>query len=120
MLPHLTITFRHLPRTGALESAARELSHRLESVNDRISACHITMEGRSNSKGAIGEYSVKIHLSVPGAEIHADSAHPCDTRHLDARSALRSAYDDARLQLEELPRFHAPLPRPEANLSDYP
>jgi sigma 54 modulation/S30EA-like ribosomal protein len=111
MLPQLTITFRHVPRSGAVESAAREFGYRLELVNDRISACHITVERRATLEEGTGEYAVKIHLSVPGAQIHAESAQCSGARHLDARPALRSAFDNAKCQLESLKNFRVGSPQ---------
>ena len=107
MMPRQTITFRDLPRSGTLESAARELGHRLAQLNARITACRIIIEGMLTSQGGIGAYMVKIHLSVPGAEVHADSALPYKQGHPDARMALQAAYDNAKGQLAKLKQYHA-------------
>jgi ribosome-associated translation inhibitor RaiA len=103
MTAPLTLTFRHLPRSGALEASAREIGERLQRLNCRITACHIVLEGGSDGPG---RYQVKIHVSVPGAQIHAQSAQPSadDQRELNA---LHSAYDNAKRQLERLKRPHA-------------
>jgi hypothetical protein len=118
MLPRQTITFRDLPRSGTLESAARDLGHRLAQLNDRISACRIIIEGRATPPEGIGAYTVKIHLSVPGAEVHADSALPSREGHLDARTALRAAYNNAKGQLAKLKQYHARSTRAATRLPE--
>jgi ribosome-associated translation inhibitor RaiA len=75
-----------------------------------MTACHIVFEGNADARGEGGPYRVKIHLSVPGAQIHAESTSPSGEGRQEARNALHSAYDNARRQLEKLKRLHI---RPE-------
>jgi ribosome-associated translation inhibitor RaiA len=98
----LTVTFRHLPRTGALESAAREVGQRLQFLNDRMTGCHIVLEDEGRSDKQASTYVVKIHVSVPGAQIHAEGGSRSDEGAHDARRALRVAYESAKRQLEKL------------------
>ena len=102
MRPPLTLSFRHIERSGALEDRARELSFRLERFSKRIAQCHMTFEGPHRGAGA--PYLVKIDLSVPGAQIHADSLHVDGAATQDIYIALRDAYHDAKRQLQELHR----------------
>jgi hypothetical protein len=102
----LTITFRHVPRSGALESAARDLGHQLQSLHSRITACHIVMEGKPNAGEEVPQFAVRIHLSVPGAQIHADSAQPSGSAYSEARTALRAAFDNAKRQIDAFRRRH--------------
>jgi hypothetical protein len=101
----ITLTFRHLPRSGALESSARNLGNRLQQLHHRITACHIVLEGNAAAPTVNGPYHVKIHVSLPGAEIHAESV-PGDSR-AEGRNALHSAYENAMRQLEKLKRTHS-------------
>lgn len=97
----ITLTFRHIDRTGELEACAREIGHRLRRFNERITQCHLVVEGRvDGAKGA--PCSVKIHLSVPGAQIHAGSVHNSGDQQSDVSVALREAFNDAKRQLQEL------------------
>jgi ribosome-associated translation inhibitor RaiA len=105
MIAPLTLTFRHLPRSGALESSARDIGKRLQRLNDRMTACHIVFEGNVAERGD-GLYRVKIHVSVPGAQIHAESAQPSNEGHREVWDALHSAYDNAKRQLEKLKRLN--------------
>ena len=97
----VTLTFRHLPRSGALEASARELGDRLQRLNDRMTACHIVFEGTPEAAGGV-PFRVKIHMSVPGAQVHAESARQADQEHTPNHSPLRSAYENAKRQLERL------------------
>ena len=100
----MTLTYRHIDQSDALNARARELTRRLQRFGERITQCHLTVEGRVGHQRKGGPYSVKIHLSVPGAEIHADSLHGDGTRHSDVYSALRGAFNNAKRQLQDLNR----------------
>jgi hypothetical protein len=52
----------------------------------------------------VGSVAAKIHVSVPGAQIHADSVNRDGVGHTDVFLALRDAYDSARRQLRDLQR----------------
>ncbi len=97
----LTLTFRHLPRSGALEASARDMFDRLQRLNDRMTACHIVFEGVPEAAGDV-PFRVKIHMSVPGAQIHAESAQPPEEGQTARHSPLRSAYENAKRQLAKL------------------
>jgi hypothetical protein len=106
MTAPVTLTFRHLPRSGALESSARNVGNRLQQLHHGITACHIVLEGNAAAPPMTAPCSVKIHVSLPGAEIHAESA-PGDSQ-AESGNALHSAYESAKRQLEKLKRMHRP------------
>ena len=97
----LSVTFRRFERSGALDARIREIGERLQRCDPRITQCHISVLG-----GAPGQPSVsaRIHVSVPGAQIHADGSNGGGTGHSDAFLALRKAYEGARSQLRSLQR----------------
>ncbi len=97
----LNVTFRRFERSGALDARIREIGERLRRCDPRTTQCHISVLG-----GAPGEpsVSVRIHVSVPGAQIHADSSNDDGTEHRDVFLALRKAYEGARSQLRRLQR----------------
>ena len=101
MTSPVTLTFRHLPRSGALEASARNIGGRLQLLNERITACHILFEGIPETAGGV-PFRVMIHVSVPGAQIYAESARQPDASLGVDHSPLRSAYDNAKRQLEKL------------------
>ena len=99
----MNFTFRQIDRSGALEERARTLGSRLGRFSGRIMQCHMTFEGPGNSDGG-APYVVKIDLTVPGAQIHADSVHADGRGHKDIYLALRDAFNNAKRQLQGLHR----------------
>jgi len=99
----VTITFRAIERTGALEARAHEIAQRLRHNHAQITLCHLTIDGGLDGSGG-APYAVRIHLSVPGAQIHADSVHQNGAGHRDVYVALRDAYASANRQLQDLRR----------------
>ena len=104
MPPPITMTFRHIDHSGALEDRARKFGYRLERFSERITQCHITLEGPDNRRDIRAPYLVKIDLTVPGAQIHADSLNADGAGHKDVYLALRDAFNNAKRQLQDLPR----------------
>ncbi len=102
MQSSITLTFRHIERTGGLEASAREIAQRLLRFNGRITHCHVLVEKRTAGESQAAPYSVKIHLSVPSAQIHAGSLLDGGGRQGDVYAALREAFNDAKRQLQEL------------------
>jgi hypothetical protein len=100
----MTLTFRHIDRSGALEDRARQLGFRLERFSGRITQCHMTLEGPDDPRDTGAPYLVKIDLTVPGAQIHADSLHVDGAGHKDIYLALRDAFNNAKRQLQDLHR----------------
>jgi len=96
----VTLTFRHLERSGALEARAREIGNRLCRYGERITQCHMTFEGSRSVSSA--PYLVQIDLAVPGAQIHADSLQIDGAGHKDIHAAPRDAFINAKRQLQEL------------------
>ena len=99
-----TITFRHIDHSGALEDRARKLGSRLGRFSERIMHCHMTLVGPGNRRDGGAPYIVKIDLTVPGAQIHADSLHIDGAGHKDIYLALRDAFNNAKRQLQDLHR----------------
>ena len=99
-----TITFRHIDHSGALEDRARKLGSRLGRFSERIMQCRITLEGPGDRRDGGAPYLVKIDLTVPGAQIHADSLHADGAGHKDIYIALRDAFNNAKRQLQDLHR----------------
>src|ERR1700730_7498138 len=97
----LNVTFRRFERSGALEARTRESGERLQRCDPRITQCHISVLGGAAGDGSV---SVRIHESVPGAQIHADSANDGTPGGTGAFLALRKAYQGARSQFRSLQR----------------
>jgi len=98
----MTLTFRHTDHSSALEARARELGERLQRCGERITHCHMTIEGARSGRNGNAPYSVQIDLAIPGAQIHADSLQIDGAGHKDIYLALREAFNNAKRQLQEL------------------
>ncbi len=94
----VTVTFRHLDRSAALEFFANELAHRLDHLNGHIARSQWTLEGERGHRDQVVRYRAKLLLQVPGAQIHAENHAP----EPDVHQALRQAYDNAKRQLQDL------------------
>ncbi len=103
MLHPFTMTFRDVPRSASLEAHVRDLALRLHRIDGQISRCHVTLLGTAlGDRFDATAYAANIELSVPGAEIHADSLLGDGTGHDSLYHALRNAYENASRQLREL------------------
>jgi len=89
----LRITYRHLPPCAAVEARVREHVERLERFHQRITGCQVLVEAPAAHRHKGAPFSVKIALSVPGAEINVHSERMDDTAHADVNVALHDAFD---------------------------
>jgi ribosome-associated translation inhibitor RaiA len=96
----LILTLRGVERSGALESRVREIHERLQRCNERMTLCHVTIVRDAAQSPQLVQ--AKIHVSVPGAQIHADSGDHPAAAHSDVFAALRDAYSSARRQLRDI------------------
>ncbi|MGH8065188.1 MAG: HPF/RaiA family ribosome-associated protein [Candidatus Entotheonellia bacterium] len=94
----LQITARDISLSEAAEVDIRAKAANLDTYYDGIMGCRVVVEGpvRHHRKGP---FTVRIDLSVPGAELVVD-------RHADADLyvAIRDAFDAARRRLEDYAR----------------
>ena len=68
---HIHITPRHLKLTGAIHGFVASKVEHLEHATDQIIGAHIVLwhdQTRAPSK----QFCVKVHLAVPGPDIHAE------------------------------------------------
>lgn len=64
---------KHLVLTGAIHGYVAEKISHLEAINDRILAAHVVLVGHESKKPS---YTVKVHLAVPGPDLHAEESNP--------------------------------------------
>jgi ribosomal subunit interface protein len=95
----LQITFRHVPRSGALEAHIRQKAEKLEECHSRIVSCRVTVEELRKHHHQGHHFRVRIDLRVPGKEIVANHDH-----HEDVYVALRDAFDAVKRELEDAAR----------------
>ena len=116
MEPPVTLTFRHIERSGALEERARKLGQRLARFHGHITQVHMTLEGPGGCADRRRAYLAKIDLAVPSAHIHADSLHADGVGHEDIYLALRDAFNNAKRQLQHL---SSSSPRRDARAGEF-
>ncbi|OGI46001.1 MAG: ribosomal subunit interface protein [Candidatus Muproteobacteria bacterium RBG_16_65_34] len=95
----LQVTFRDMPQSDAVETRIREKADKLERYYDRIMACRVVVEMPQRHKHQGKLHSVRIDLTVPGAELVANHA-----LHEDVYIAIREAFDAMQRQLEDYAR----------------
>ncbi len=94
------IIFRDIEPSAAVQAEIAKRIAGLERVHDRITACRVTIEKRSERghKGHI--YHVGLDLEVPGGHVHV-SRKPGDMgAHEDLSVAIRDSFKAARRQLK--------------------
>ena len=102
----LSLTFRHLDHSLAVEARVRELVARLERFHDRIISCKVVIEAPPAHQHQGGPFAAKIELTIPGEVINVNSAHKARPEHADVYVALRDAFDDIKRQLQNGEQSH--------------
>jgi ribosomal subunit interface protein len=97
----LKISFRDVAPSDAIESRIRERVARLEQMYDRLIRCDVAVEAphRRHRQGKV--YRVRVHATVPGAEIVAGRDPSEHHAHEDLYVALRDAFDAVERRLED-------------------
>lgn len=93
------ITFRDFPQTDAVVENINQHIEHLESIFDKITACHITVE-QSQKKQHQGKiYNIKIILDVPRKQIISNKNH-----NEDVYVTIRDGFNHAERMLKEYRR----------------
>ena len=95
----LQVTFRDMEHSDAVETRIREKAEKLQRYYDRIMGCRVVVEMPQRHKHQGKLHSVRIDLTVPGAELVANH-----TQHEDVYVAIRDAFDAMSRQLEDFAR----------------
>lgn len=104
MTATLQITFRSMNPSPAVEERIREAAAKLETLEPRLTRCHVTIETRHRHHHNGSLFHVGIDLTVPGAEIAISRDPEMDHGHEDVHVAIHHAFDAARRRLQALPR----------------
>ncbi len=68
---HIHLSPRHLKLTGAIHSFVAEKLTSLENITDQIIAAHVVLIYDENADPE-QRHQVKVHLAVPGKDIHGE------------------------------------------------
>lgn len=95
----LQVTFRDMSPSESVEIRVREKADKLGRFHDRIVNCRVVIEMPQRHKHQGKLHSVRIDLSVPGAELVANHA-----QDEDVYVAVRNAFNAITRQLEDYMR----------------
>ncbi len=95
----LQITLKDMPQSEAVESRIREKAEKLGRFYERIVSCRVVVESPQRHQHQGKLYSVRIDLTVPGAELAANRA-----QDEDVYVAIRDAFGAITRQLEDFVR----------------
>ncbi|KGP63504.1 30S ribosomal protein S30 [Legionella norrlandica] len=100
MLLPIQVTFRNMDPSEAVESKARKLAKKLDSLYDKIMGCRVVIESphRHHYKGKL--YHVRIDVTVPDAELVVSHESSDKHAHEDVYVSLRDAFNAITRQLK--------------------
>jgi ribosomal subunit interface protein len=93
------IQFHGMESSEALETRARELAHKLESLAPDIMACRVRVDLEQKHQHQGRPFGVRIDLTLPGHELVVNRV-----QDEDVYVALRDAFDKMKRQLEDVVR----------------
>jgi ribosome-associated translation inhibitor RaiA len=103
--PSLTISFRNLAPSAALETVIRRRAAKLMKVGrERVIACHVVVSAPNRRRQQGKLYSVNLHLELPRGSLPVNRNPPMDQAHEDAHIAVHDAFDAALRRLAEFRR----------------
>ena len=94
------ITFRDLVPLPSLEPEIRRRADKLDQWTPDVMSCHVVVAASGNRHRTGHEYSVKVSVRVPDAEIAATTHHDDQ----DIHRAVHGAFDAVGRQLEDYAR----------------
>jgi ribosome-associated translation inhibitor RaiA/cold shock CspA family protein len=89
------IRFHGVESSEAVETRARDLAHKLESLAPDLMACHVSIDLEQKHKHQGRPFGVRIDLTLPGHELVVNRV-----QDEDVYVALRDAFDNMKRQLE--------------------
>lgn len=100
----ISVAFRGVPHSPALEALIRERAERLFRFYDRILEVDVVVEGPPKHHHLGGHYRVRIDIEVPGEDIHVGREPAPRTKHGDPNVVVAHAFDAARRRLQDFVR----------------
>jgi ribosome-associated translation inhibitor RaiA/cold shock CspA family protein len=97
----LSIHFRGLEPSPAVEDFVHRWVSKLETVHDRIERCEVVIDRPHQHHHQGQRYRVRVTLAVPGPNVEVSRDHGLDGAHEDVYVAIRDAFRAARRQLED-------------------
>lgn len=103
----VTVAFKDMPTSDAVEARIRELAERLGRYHNRITVCRVVVAEahRQHVKGTL--HHVRVDLTVPDGEIVVNREPELNRAHEDVYVAVRDAFDAVQRQLQSWVGRHA-------------
>lgn len=102
----LSITFRHLDSSEAIENQVRQRFDDLEKIFPRIVSCDVVIEAPQKRMVSGREFKVHLKVSIPGPDINVTSEVQQGVASEDVNLAIHDAFDTAgRLLIERKQRM---------------
>jgi ribosome-associated translation inhibitor RaiA len=102
--PPVTIAFRQMEPSPAIEADILSRAGALAHFHDRIMSCRVTVEAPHHHHRKGGLYRVAIDVRVPHGEIVAKSEAKNNHAHEDVYVAIRDAFAAAGRRLQDFAR----------------
>lgn len=100
----LSIAFRDLDPSPAVETRVRSHVEKLEHFYSQIVGCHVVIDAPHHRQHKGKLYRATINIKVPSDEIIVNSAGSKSHAHEDVYVAIRDAFDAAERRLEDYAR----------------
>lgn len=104
----VTVTFRNLDPSPAVEADARERAADLERFHPRIVGCDIVIEAPEKRKVSGRDILVRLKVSVPGPDVVVSRRVGLAKADENVKLAVHDAFDAARRLLEDQVRQMSP------------
>jgi ribosomal subunit interface protein len=97
----IQITFRGVDASPALDEHVRKHAAKLATFSDRITHCHVAVEGPSPHHKHGGNYRVLVEVNVPGADLVVGGKPDAHFAHQDVYAAVDEAFHNAARVLQQ-------------------
>jgi len=104
----VTVTFRNLDPSAAVEADARARAADLEKFHPRIVGCDIVIEAPEKRKSSGRDITVRLKVSVPGPDVVVSRRVGVAKAGENVKLAVHEAFDAARRLLEDQVRQMSP------------
>jgi ribosome-associated translation inhibitor RaiA len=101
----ITITYRHMDASPALDERIRELAERLSRASSHILRGHVVIEAPHQHSQQGRLFEVQLDLEVGGRQLAVHRTKSANHAHEDVYVALRDAFRAARRKLREHEQF---------------
>lgn len=97
----LTIAYRNLDSSPAIEQQVSERFADLEKLGARIESCDVVIEASDRRRVSAREFAVRLKIALPGPDIDVERRVGRSEPAADVSQAIREAFDVARREILE-------------------